>query len=113
MCRYIVDTYRFTRRKRRQIPLKVHFLGFEIELDIRRRKNPFFPPPPRSILSRFIREKLQVSLVKTDSCYPSTRFFSREIFQVFQGRNLSEEVFLFSRTSFERFPINNWPNIFR
>lgn len=82
----------------------MHFLGFEIELDIRRWKN---PSPSRFILSRFIREKLQVSLVKTDSCYPSTRFFSREI--CISRKKFERESFFFffevSRmiTKFERF----------
>lgn len=100
MCRYTVDTYRFTRRKRRQIPLKVHFLGFEIELDIRRRKNPFFPPLPRSILSRFIREKLQVSLVKTDSCYEYSLLFTGNFSSI-------------SRKKFERRSFSFFSNKFR
>lgn len=100
MCRYTVDTYRFTRRKRCQIPLKVHFLGFEIELDIRRRKNPFFPPLPRSILSRFIREKLQVSLVKTDSCYEYSLLFTGNFSSI-------------SRKKFERRSFSFFSNKFR
>lgn len=100
MCRYTVDTYRFTRRKRCQIPLKVHFLGFEIELDIRRRKNPFFPPPSFHSFAFYP--------WKTSGFFSENRLVLSEYSLLFTG-NFSS----ISRKKFERRSFSFFSNKFR